>query len=133
MAKLKVLLIDDDADFIKIMSLHIAAWGYELVTASSGKEAITSVKVDKPDIVILDYVMPDMDGMKVLRQIRKVNAGLPVIMFTANPDIKSIKGSKKLRVSAYVPKLCLYTNMPSVVKEELDKIKVLLDSHSKKH
>lgn len=122
MAKLKILLIDDEPDFLRIMGLHIKSWGYDLVTASSGEEGVACVKCDKPDIVILDYVMPDMDGIKVLKEIRKVNSKLPVIMFTANPDIKSIKGSKKLGVNAYVPKFCLYTNMPSAVKVELDRI-----------
>lgn len=126
MAKLKVLLIDDEPDFLRVMGLHIRSWGYELVTASSGKEGIAAVKCGKPDIVILDYVMPDMDGIKALKQIRKIKDDLPVIMFTANPDIKSIKGSKKLGVSAYIPKFCVYTDMPSAVKEELDKIKKVI-------
>ena len=126
MAKLKILLIDDEPDFLRIMGLHIQNWGYDLVKASSGEEGIAAVKCDKPDIIILDYVMPDMDGMKVLKQIRKINSDLPVIMFTANPDIKSIRGSKKLGVSAYIPKFCLYTNMPSAVKDELDKIKKII-------
>ena len=123
MAKFKVLLVDDEPDFQRIMGVHIRGWGYDLITASSGKEGVAAVKDGKPDVVILDYVMPDMDGIKALRLIRKVDAKLPVIMFTANPDIKSIKGSKKLGVSAYVPKFCLYTNMPSQVKEELEKIR----------
>lgn len=126
MAKIKVLLIDDDKDFLKIMSLHIRAWGYDLATASSGKEGIDAAKIEKPDVVILDYVMPDMDGIRALRQIRKIDKKLPVIMFTANPDIKSIKGSKALGVSAYVPKFCLYTDVPSAVKDELDKIRKAL-------
>jgi len=121
-AKLKVLLIDDDTDFLKIISLHIKSWGYELATASNGKEGVAAVKYEKPDVVILDYVMPDMDGIQALKQIRKIDSKLPVIMFTANPDIKSIKGTKKLGVSAYVPKFCLYTNVPSAVKDELEKI-----------
>ncbi|MDD5136478.1 MAG: response regulator [Candidatus Omnitrophica bacterium] len=123
MAKFKVLLVDDELDFQKIMGVHIKGWGYDLITASNGKEALAAVKDEKPDLVILDYVMPDMDGIKALRLIRQIDAKLPVIMFTANPDIKSIKGSKKLGVCAYVPKFCLYTNMPSQLKEELEKIR----------
>ncbi len=123
MRKIKVLLVDDEPDFLKVMSLHISEWGYDLITAGNGRECIEAVKNDKPDIVILDYVMPDMDGIKALGQIRKIDKNLPVIMFTANPDIKSIKGTKRLGVSAYVPKFCLYTNVPSAVKDELDKIK----------
>lgn len=122
MAKLKVLLIDDNADLLKIMSTHIKGWGHEIMTASSGKDGINSVKEYAPDVVILDYVMPDMDGLKVLRQIRKIDNELPVIMFTANPDIKSVKGTKKLGVTAYIPKLSLDVNIPSAVKEVLDRI-----------
>ncbi|MFA5144167.1 MAG: response regulator [Candidatus Omnitrophota bacterium] len=122
MAKMKVLLVDDEPDFQKIMGVHIKGWGYGLVIASSGKEGVAAVKDEKPDVVILDYVMPDMDGIAALKMIRKIDSKIPVIMFTANPDIKSIKGSKKLGVAAYVPKFCLYTNMPSQLKEELEKI-----------
>ncbi|MFA6321448.1 MAG: response regulator [Candidatus Omnitrophota bacterium] len=122
MRKLKVLLVDDEPDFLKVMSLHINEWGYKLITATNGKECVDAVKNEKPDIVILDYVMPDMDGLKALGQIRKYDKKLPVIMFTANPDIKSIQGTKKLGVSAYVPKFCLYTNVPSALKDELDKV-----------
>ncbi|MDD5427974.1 MAG: response regulator [Candidatus Omnitrophica bacterium] len=122
MKKVKVLLVDDEPDFLKVMSFHITDWGYDLVTATNGKECVDIVKAQKPDIVILDYVMPDMDGLKALAQIRKIDKELPVIMFTANPDIKSIKGTKKLGVSAYIPKLCVYTDVPSSVKDELEKI-----------
>ena len=48
MAKIKVLLIDDDKDFLKIMSLHIRAWGYDLSTASNGKDGIDAAKLEKP-------------------------------------------------------------------------------------
>ena len=77
-------------------------------------------------ILGLSYSQSQVGSYVVVLSEIKGNKKLPVIMFTANPDIRSIKGSKKLGVNAYVPKFCLYTNMPSAVKEELDKIKKVI-------
>lgn len=57
--------------------------GYEVITANSGREAIELFEAHKPDIVTLDIMMPDMDGIQVLRQLKQKNPNIPVIMLTA--------------------------------------------------
>jgi DNA-binding NtrC family response regulator len=105
MDKTKVLIVDDDIDFLFLMKEYIEYWGYEAILAQSGKEALEAIKAKLPDIVVLDYLMPEMSGIAVLKEIRKFNQGLEVIMFTAHPEIKNIKGAQELGVSFFIPKL----------------------------
>jgi two-component system alkaline phosphatase synthesis response regulator PhoP len=105
MTKWKILLVDDEQDFRKIMSERITSWGYEVGSVSSGKEAVEEIKNKNADIVILDYMMPQKDGISTLKEIRQLNKEIPVIMFTAHPDEKSIKVGDDLGITAFVPKI----------------------------
>lgn len=104
MGKLRVLLVDDEPDLLLVVGKTIETWGYEVACANSGAEALAAVKEGKADIVILDYQMPEMDGMATLREIRKINGGIPVIMFTAHQDGIPLKNIHELKISACVPK-----------------------------
>lgn len=106
MAKVKVLLVDDEAGFLQMMGMRIIEWGYDLLQAQNGQEAVRMVKNEHPDIVVLDYMMPDMDGITTLRAIHKINKNIPAIMFTAYPDkVSAVKDAEKIGISAFVPKL----------------------------
>lgn len=115
----KILLVDDEADFLELMALRIKEWGYDLITALSGEEAIEILKNKSPDIIILDYMMPGMDGVATLKEIRKINFEIPVIMFTAFPDKRSINEVEKLGVTAYIPKLSSYSDAHTALKTAL--------------
>lgn len=119
MAKFKVLLIDDEPDFLEVMSRRIGSWGYDVIKAAGGAEALGALGSKKPDIIILDYMMPDMDGVATLKNIRKVNPAVPVIMFTAYPDDKSFEGSEKLNVSVFLPKISIYSDTQAALQESL--------------
>ncbi len=123
MDKKRVLIVDDELDFLEIMTYKIESWGYEVVAASNGREALEALRDKKPDMVILDYRMPDMDGVGVLKQMRKINKKIPVIMFTAQPDAKSMKETGKLGVCSYIPKLSVYSDVQSVLKTALDMLR----------
>jgi two-component system, response regulator, stage 0 sporulation protein F len=110
MLKRKILLVDDEIDFLKIMSERIKKWGYEVIQSLGGREAIPILKSRKPDLLILDYKMAGMDGIATLKEIRKINREIPVIMFTAYPNKRSFQESEKLGISAYVPKLSVYSD-----------------------
>jgi len=127
MAKMQVLLVDDEQDFLTLMSRRIESWGHDVVPVLSGREALEIVKSGKADIVILDYMMPDMDGIKTLKGIRRIKEKLPVIMFTAHLEEKAIKGTEDMQVSAYIPKLSVYSDSQSALKTTLDIHKKLLD------
>ena len=121
MEKIEIMLIDDEPDLLEIMGAVIRGWGYDLTTASGGKEAIEIFKVKKPDIIVLDYLMPEMDGIATLKEIRKLDKKIPVIMFTAYPD-KIIKGTENLGISALIPKLSTYSDVSASLKSTIDMI-----------
>jgi DNA-binding response OmpR family regulator len=80
---MKVLVVDDEKNILKLYQAELQDEGYTVVTASSGKEAIEVFEKENPDIVTLDILMPDMDGIQVLRQIKEKKPRTPVIMLTA--------------------------------------------------
>ena len=86
---MKILLVDDAA-FVRMSLKKIlddAAFGFEYVEAGDGEEAIEKYKLYSPDLVIMDITMPKMDGMEVLRRLRKEGVQLPIIMLTARDSV----------------------------------------------
>jgi len=79
----KVLLVDDEVDFLDLVKLMLESKGYTVITAGSGEEALKKVRDEKPDAVMLDILMPGIDGLDVLKKIREHDKNLPVFMLTA--------------------------------------------------
>jgi len=119
MNKKRILLVDDEIDLVKVMGTWIKKWGFDLIEAYDGIGTIEALETKRPDVVILDYMLPGMDGIAVLKEIRKINKKIPVVMFTAYPD-KIIKDAGKLDISAFVPKFSLYTDVLSSLKTAID-------------
>ncbi len=82
MKQFRVLAVDDEARILKFLQLRLKTAGYEVLTASSGLEAIEQVQAQEPDLVVLDVVMPGMDGFETLKQIRALST-VPVIILSA--------------------------------------------------
>ncbi|HOX55081.1 MAG: response regulator [Candidatus Omnitrophica bacterium] len=122
MANMKVLLVDDEPDILKLMGERIKSWGYDLITASNPSEAVENLNNQNPQIAILDYMMPEMDGVSLLKKIRENNKQIAVIMFTAYPEPKAMAGTEKLGVKAFVPKLSTYSDASNNLKAALDLI-----------
>ena len=80
-----VLVVDDEPRLVDVVRMNLEVEGYRVVAAASGIEALERLKQDLPDLVILDVMMPDMDGYETLRQIREVS-NVPVIMLTVRQD-----------------------------------------------
>ncbi|MCG9792206.1 response regulator transcription factor [Flavobacterium algicola] len=68
----KILLVDDEPDILEIVGYNLAQEGYQIFTAANGKEAITKAKKEIPDLIIMDVMMPEMDGMEACENIRKI-------------------------------------------------------------
>jgi DNA-binding response OmpR family regulator len=83
--KKKILLVDDDDGLRDLYREELEDEGYEVLTAVNGKEALQKLEKEKPDLVVLDIVMPKMDGMEALGRIIGKNKTIPVILHTSHP------------------------------------------------
>ena len=89
---LKVLVCDDERHIVRLIQVNLERQGYEVVTAFDGKEGLEKIRSEKPDLVVLDVMMPYMDGFEVLKSLRKdpETESLPVIMLTAKAQDKDV-------------------------------------------
>lgn len=85
MSKQKILIADDEAGIREILKIYFEKEGFEVLEAENGEQAITKVLADKPDMLLLDIMMPVMDGIEVCKQVRKMSS-LPIIMVTAKEE-----------------------------------------------
>jgi UDP-glucose 4-epimerase len=95
MGKAHILIIDDEKDVIELMSERLISEGFKVSGVNNGKDALEFLKTNKPDLIILDYLMPGMDGYETLRNIRadRATKDMAVIMVTANSKhLDKIKG-----------------------------------------
>ena len=121
----KVLVVDDDVNIVKLIKLYLEKEGYDVITAHNGKDALELFRRDTPSIIILDIMMPEMDGNQVCREIRKVS-DVPVIMLTAKGETFDKVLSLELGADDYMVK-------PFEPKELIARIKAILRrSESKK-
>jgi two-component system phosphate regulon response regulator PhoB len=84
----RVLIVDDDADILRLVSYNLAQAGFEVVTAENGRSALELVQRQPPDLIILDVMLPDVDGLEVCRTLRghDVSRKIPIIMLTARSE-----------------------------------------------
>ena len=85
MGKSTILVIDDEADLVELVSYNLKREGYEVVCAADGKAGLQSARHHKPDLIVLDVMMPSLDGLEVCRALRgdARTSGVPIIMLTA--------------------------------------------------
>ena len=104
MARGKILVVDDDASIRKVLGFILEETGYTVRTASSGADALEIIDKDLPDLVLADIKMPGMDGLVLLREIRKLDDALPVIMLTAFGTVETAVEAMKLGATDYLTK-----------------------------
>ena len=104
--KQRILLVDDEPDLVQMISLRLKSVGYEVVTACDGQEALEQVKQTKPDLLILDLMLPKLDGYKVCRLLKfdERTKELPILIFTARAQEQDIKLASECGADAYLTK-----------------------------
>ena len=105
MAK-KILAVDDERSIVRLVQVNLQRAGYDVVTAFDGKEALEKVEAEQPDLVVLDVMMPYMDGFEVLQTLRKnpSTRELPVIMLTAKAQDADVFRGWQNGVDCYLTK-----------------------------
>ncbi len=102
----RILLADDEPDMTRIMGKSLEISGYEVIIANDGIECISKARHEQPDVILLDNVMPNMDGLTTLEKLRssKRTEDIPVIIVTALADEDSIARAMKGGADSYVIK-----------------------------
>ena len=121
MAK-KILIVDDEIQLVEMVKMRLEAAGYEIISAYDGQEGFDKAKKDKPDLIILDLMLPRMDGYKVCALLKKDarHSSIPIIMFTAYPATIIMEEAEKLGVSSFIPKLSAYTDVAMSLRAAID-------------
>ncbi|WP_410881008.1 response regulator transcription factor [Myroides sp. DW712] len=118
---IKVLLVDDEQDIIEIISYNLEKEGYQVSTARNGKEAIEKAKKELPHLIILDVMMPEMDGMEACEHIRKIDS-LQQVMIT----FLTARGEDYSQVAGFDAGADDYITKPVKPKVLMSKVKALL-------
>jgi DNA-binding response OmpR family regulator len=106
--KKKILIVDDESDYVEMLKMRLEAGGFDVVTASNGAEGLKTAAAEKPHVILLDIMMPGMDGRETLRALKRARetAGLPVVMLTAKGESRSIMDAQDLGAVDYLIKPC---------------------------
>ncbi len=86
----KILIVDDDVETLRLVGIMLQRQGYQISAANSGAQAISMAKAEQPDLILLDVMMPEMDGYEVARELRAIPATstIPILMFTAKTQVE---------------------------------------------
>ncbi|MBQ1951006.1 MAG: response regulator transcription factor [Clostridia bacterium] len=118
MTALKIMVVDDDSNICELLRLYLEKEGFETVIASDGEQALAAFDREKPDLILLDVMMPKLDGWQVCREIRK-KSQCPIIMITAKGEVFDRVLGLELGADDYVVK-------PFETKEVIARIKAVL-------
>ena len=100
------MVVDDNPDIITIVKTILEGKGFNVLSASSGQELLDLLKGQNPDLIILDIMMPEMDGLEVLTRLKGATetASIPVILLTAKVQYEDVLGGYKLGADYYITK-----------------------------
>ena len=117
----KILLVDDEEDILDFLELILEEQGYSVLKATSGREALAAAQMNRPELILLDIMMPEMDGWEVLKLLKADEevSHIPVAMLTARTEMKDkIQGLQEGAID--------YICKPFATKELLDKLEIIL-------
>lgn len=119
--KARILLVDDEPDLVQMVSVRLSAAGYEVAVAFDGQEALQKVKEARPELIILDLMLPKLDGYKVCRLLKfdERTRAIPILIFTARAQVEDVTLATECGADAYLTK-------PFEAKALLAKIQELL-------
>ena len=120
----KILAVDDEVNIVRLVQVNLERAGYTVVTANDGKEALDKVRDENPDLVVLDVMMPYMDGFEVLQTLRRNPAtrDIPVIMLTAKAQDADVFKGWQSGVDCYLTKPFNPMELLSFVKRIFDSL-----------
>lgn len=125
MPKMKMLLVDDEVDFRELAKARLEASGYDVVSLSDGKNVLEHIRKDRPDGLLMDIMMPGIDGLSVLKEVRVKHPDLPVFLITAFSNTQRRELARKLNASEFILKT-------DDLQTEIDKMTAIIKMSPKK-
>lgn len=116
---IRILTVDDERSITELLSMAMRYEGWDVATASSGSEAVRAATATKPDAIVLDMMLPDFDGLEVMRRIRATQSDVPVIFLTAKDAVEDRIGGLTAGGDDYVTK-------PFSLEELIARLRALL-------
>lgn len=106
MAKEKILVVDDEEDILELVRYNLAREGYRITCVASGEEALVKAKDESPDVILLDLMLPGLDGLDICRRLRThpATADIPIVMLTAKGEDVDVVTGLELGADDYVTK-----------------------------
>ena len=121
-SKTRILVIDDNSTIMSIVKANLAGKGYEVLCADCGYDGLDMAVAGAPDAIVLDRIMPDLDGNEVLQRLKQDNGtkNIPVMMMTGKNKAEDIADSLKLGAADYIVK-------PFIIEDFLIRIEKMMD------
>jgi len=123
----RILVVDDEPDYVSAIQYHLGWSHYEVITAVNGKEALEKAENEKPDLILLDISMPVMNGYEVLEHLNKHPnlKDIPVIMVTVACEVQDIATASAYGIADYVAKPFDFTELVEKIAKALENKKAL--------
>src|ERR1700733_10793115 len=120
----RIMVVDDDPDTVSILARHLQREGFVAIEAVSGAECLRLVREHPVDVILLDLMMPDMDGFEVCRALKdeRRTAGIPVIMITARDDLDARAEGMRLGISLCLAKPVFRRQLANRIRAQLEMV-----------
>jgi pilus assembly protein CpaE len=133
----KILIVDDDVDTLRLVGLMLQRQGYQISAAANGQQGLSKAVEEQPDLILLDVMMPDMDGYEVTRQLRQnpITVDIPILMFTAKTQLDDKVAGFEMGADDYLTKPTHPSELQAHVKALLSRFeqrekKLKTDTHA---
>ena len=117
----KILIVDDEVDIVETISFMLKAKGYETLTANDGEEGLRKAKEENPDLIVLDVMMPKINGYKICRLLKfdTKYKNIPIVMVTARGQAQDIAIGEETGADEYITKPFEFNELYEVIKKHL--------------
>jgi len=119
----KILIVDDESDIVSALTIRLESLGYEIISAEDGITALEKARSEKPDLILLDVMLPKLDGYKVCRMLKfdEKYKDIPIIIITAKGEELNRRMGMDMGANAYITKPFKPEDLTSKIKELLTK------------
>ena len=123
MASKRVLIVDDEPDIVELIEFNLKLENIECITAYDGEEGLSKAKEENPDLIVLDVMLPKVNGYKIARLLKfdESYKHIPIIMLTARTQQSDVELGKETGADEYVPKPFSMDELVGIIKKYLEK------------